>query len=64
MTALVPPDPMPARSRRKTPEPSKTSPAKAASGGLRPRLQILAGFLLPLLVLSLWLNSRGFFGSP
>jgi hypothetical protein len=57
---------MPSQSRRKTPGPRKTVPAKAAgeSGGLRPRLQILAGFLLPLVVLSLWLNSRGFFGSP
>ncbi|MCT0207229.1 DUF3292 domain-containing protein [Synechococcus sp. CS-1332] len=57
---------MPSRSRRKTPGPPKTMPANAAeeSGGLRPRLQILAGFLLPLVVLSLWLNSRGFFGSP
>ncbi len=57
---------MPSRSRRKTPVPSKSAPAKGATepGGLRQRLQILAGFLLPLVVLSLWLNSRGFFGSP
>ena len=39
---------------QRTPEPD----------GLRQRLQILAGFLLPLVVLSLWLNSRGFFGGP
>jgi len=28
------------------------------------RLQILAGFLLPILAIVLWLNSRGFFASP
>jgi hypothetical protein len=32
--------------------------------GLRQRLQILAGFLLPLAVLGLWLQSRGFFAGP
>ncbi|MBW4529816.1 MAG: hypothetical protein KME02_03910 [Aphanothece saxicola GSE-SYN-MK-01-06B] len=57
---------MPPRSRRLPPKPGKSRPASLANepGGLRQRLQILAGFLLPLLVLSLWLNSRGFFGSP
>jgi hypothetical protein len=57
---------MPPRSHRKTPGTGTSRPAKAAKepGGLRQRLQILAGFLLPLVVLSLWLNSRGFFGSP
>ncbi|MCP9900744.1 hypothetical protein KBZ12_09695 [Cyanobium sp. Cruz CV13-4-11] len=54
---------MPPRSRRQPPQPGK-SRLTEESGGLRQRLQILAGFLLPLLVLSLWLNSRGFFGSP
>jgi hypothetical protein len=49
---------MPKQSRRKTPAPMQLE------GGLRPRLQFLAGFLLPLVALGLWLNSRGFFGSP
>ncbi len=57
---------MPPRSRRQAPVRGKTLPAKATEepGSLRQRLQILAGFLLPLLVLALWLNSRGFFGHP
>jgi hypothetical protein len=40
-----------------------TEPSEKRSG-LRQRLQILAGFLLPLAVLGLWLKSRGFFASP
>ena len=67
---------MPLRPRRKQPRSATTAPGKAESAGaesakfppdgsgLRPRLQILAGFLLPLVVLGIWLNSRGFFGSP
>ncbi len=62
---------MPLRPRRKQPRSATTAPGKAESSklpsedsGLRPRLQILAGFLLPLVVLGIWLNSRGFFGSP
>ncbi|MCP9836294.1 hypothetical protein KBY84_02150 [Cyanobium sp. N.Huapi 1H5] len=58
---------MASRSRRRTPAHGKGTPprrevARTASQttGLRPRLQILAGFLLPLVVLGLWLNSRGF----
>ena len=59
---------MASRSRRRTPGHGKGKPprqevAKAepkATAGLRPRLQILAGFLVPLVVLGLWLNSRGF----
>jgi hypothetical protein len=49
---------MPKPPRRKV-----SGPSPQASG-LRPRLQILAGFLLPLVVLGLWLNSRGFFAGP
>jgi hypothetical protein len=59
------------RPRRKKSGSRKASPARAEpatlpseASGLRPRLQILAGFLLPLVVLGVWLNSRGFFGSP
>ncbi len=44
--------------------PSSQGGSPAEEGGLRQRLQILAGFLLPLLVLGLWLQSRGFFGGP
>ncbi len=57
---------MPTGSRRQSPNPGKSRPDNPANepGDLRQRLQILAGFLLPLLVLSLWLNSRGFFDSP
>ncbi|MBD2718091.1 MULTISPECIES: hypothetical protein [unclassified Synechococcus] len=58
---------MASRSRRRTPTHGKGTPprqnvagAAPEATGLRPRLQILAGFLLPLLVLGLWLNSRGF----
>lgn len=60
---------MASRSRRRTPAHGKgTPPRQQVAGGapeptgLRPRLQILAGFLLPLVVLGLWLNSRGFWG--
>lgn len=62
---------MPSRSGRKVQGAGKsarrnagTSKSPPEAGGLRPRLQILAGFLLPLVVLGLWLNSRGFFISP
>lgn len=62
---------MPSRPRPKQPRSANTAPGKAESAkllsensSLRPRLQILAGFLLPLVVLGIWLNSRGFFGSP
>lgn len=58
---------MASRSRRRTSSHAKgTPPRQEVAGaapeatGLRPRLQILAGFLLPLVVLGLWLNSRGF----
>jgi hypothetical protein len=58
---------MASRSPRRTPAHGRgTSTRKDVAGaapeptGLRPRLQILAGFLLPLVVLGLWLNSRGF----
>jgi hypothetical protein len=54
-------------SLRRTPAHGKGTPprqnvagAAPEATGLRPRLQILAGFLLPLVVLGLWLNSRGF----
>ncbi|MFM7085382.1 MAG: hypothetical protein ACKOXO_00055 [Cyanobium sp.] len=30
----------------------------------RVRLQIFGAFVLPLLLLGLWLNSRGFFSTP
>lgn len=60
---------MATRPRRGTPGHAKGTPprkevagAAAEAAGLRPRLQILAGFLLPLVVLGLWLNSRGFWG--
>jgi hypothetical protein len=32
--------------------------------GLRQRLMILGGVLLPMLAIAMLLNSRGFFGSP
>lgn len=54
----------------KRPEPrrgSAAAPAPLASpakGELRVRLQLLAGFLVPLLVLGLWLRSQGFFEGP
>lgn len=58
---------MASRSRRRTPGHGRGTPprqnvagAAPEATGLRPRLQILAGFLLPLVVLGLWLNSRGF----
>jgi hypothetical protein len=58
---------MASRSRRRTPGHGRGTPprkdvaaAAPETTGLRPRLQILAGFLLPLVVLGLWLNSRGF----
>ncbi|MEB3321906.1 MAG: hypothetical protein VKI81_03690 [Synechococcaceae cyanobacterium] len=55
-----------------SPRPSKArSDREGAAGrpgaeefGLRQRLQLLAGFLVPLLAIGLWLNSRGFFASP
>jgi hypothetical protein len=49
----------PAHGRGTSPRPDGAGAASEPSG-LRPRLQILAGFLLPLVVLGLWLNSRGF----
>jgi len=59
---------MASRSRPRRSGPGKAAPprpgATQEAGGLRPRLQILAGFLLPLVVLALWLNSRGFFAGP
>jgi hypothetical protein len=58
---------MASRSRRRTPAHGRGTPprqnvagAAPETTGLRPRLQILAGFLLPLVVLGLWLNARGF----
>ena len=32
--------------------------------GLRQRLMILGGVLLPMLALALWLNAHGFFSNP
>ncbi|MEB3200054.1 MAG: hypothetical protein VKK62_05970 [Synechococcaceae cyanobacterium] len=39
-------------------------PPLIPDAGLRMRLMILGGVLLPMLVLGLWLNSQGFFTSP
>lgn len=56
---------MPAR--RPRPKPSGSAKAAGASGGsgrpedLRLRLQLLAAFLVPLLAVGLWLQSKGFF---
>ncbi|WP_216900726.1 hypothetical protein [Synechococcus sp. CCY 9618] len=56
-----PGSPRSGKAAQRTPAPSQVP---SEGSGLRPRLQLLAGFLLPLVVLGLWLQSRGFFASP
>lgn len=57
------PDPlMPARSSSPRSARSRAAQASGADPqGLRLRLQLLAAFLVPLLAVSLWLQSKGFF---
>ena len=43
---------------------TKPKPAVEEEVGLRVRLQILAGFLVPLLAIAYFLYSRGFFVGP
>ncbi|MEY3750505.1 MAG: hypothetical protein RLZZ631_57 [Cyanobacteriota bacterium] len=44
---------------------TKTKPPQASPQdrkGLTMKLQMAAGFFLPMLAIGLWLNSKGFFG--
>lgn len=53
---------MPARSPRSKPSGSvKAAAGSGRSEDLRLRLQLLAAFLVPLLAVGLWLQSKGFF---
>jgi hypothetical protein len=53
---------MPARPpRTRQSQAAKPEAAGAGSEGLRLRLQLLAAFVVPLLAVGLWLQSRGFF---
>jgi len=47
--------------RRPTNAVTDTDPARAA---LVVRLQILAAVFVPMLLIGIWLNSKGFFQSP
>jgi|GEM_PF-3608597 hypothetical protein len=44
--------------------PSPAPPTSPSRRTLTLKLQLLGAFTLPLLVLGLWLNAKGFFQSP